>query len=97
MTDWRWVTQVQSVPSPGNVLPPTTNGMWINFDSVDTIMPLTRHDYRGAHTRLGWLRDHWHYIFVAEQIAPSTEGENTNHNNPQKEESNAGSEMEPNH
>jgi hypothetical protein len=69
--DWRWVTQVQHSPSPGNVLPPTENGMWLDFDGLDQIMPLNER-YMKERTRLGWLRDNgWHYIFVAEQIDPT--------------------------
>jgi hypothetical protein len=71
MPDWRWVTQVQHSPSPGNVLPPTINGMWLDFDGLDSIMPLPSGRYNSANTRLGWLTDTgWHYIFVAEQIDP---------------------------
>lgn len=72
MPDWHFVTQVSSTPSPGNWLPPVENGMWIDFDGLDQIMPLPAGRYRGANTRLGWLRDNgWHYIFVIEQIDPT--------------------------
>lgn len=72
MPDWRWVTQVQHSPSPGNVLPPTMNGMWLDFDGLDSIMPLAPGRYNSARTRLGWLTDTgWHFLFVAEQIDPT--------------------------
>jgi hypothetical protein len=96
MPDWRWVTQVSHSPSPGNVLPPTMNGMWLDFDGLDSVMPLPHGRYNGASTRLGWLTDQgWHYLFVAEQIDPTTLGEQQQ---PTTERtSDAHSEMEPNH
>jgi hypothetical protein len=71
MPDWRWVTQISHTPSPGSVLPPVQNGQWLDFDGLDSIMPLPHGRYNGANTRLGWLTDHgWHYVFVVEQIDP---------------------------
>jgi hypothetical protein len=72
MPDWRWVTQIKHTPSPGSVLPPIENGQWIDFDGLDSIMPLPKGRYNGANTRLGWLTDTgWHFIFVVEQIDPT--------------------------
>jgi hypothetical protein len=76
MPDWRWITQVSHSPSPNNVLAPTLNGMWIDFDGLDSVMPLPPGRYNGANTRLGWLSyGNWHYIFVVEQIDPTLSGE----------------------
>jgi len=85
--DWRWVTQTSSPNTLAhNTLPPAENGMWIDFDGLDSIMPMPKSSWHGANTRLGWLTAHgWHYLFIIEKVAPSTEGEEpTTHN--QKEE-----------
>jgi hypothetical protein len=74
MGDWRWITQVSARIGAGGGLPPTENGMWLDFEGVEMIMPLPPGRIPGARTRLGWLTAHgWHFIFVAEQISPFDE------------------------
>ena len=76
MPDWRWVTSVRNIPAAG--APQIIEGMWIDFDGLDQIMPLTAHDYRGAHTRLGWMTSEgWQHMLIAEAIMqpPGDKGE----------------------
>lgn len=77
MPDWRWVTEIRSIPGVRD-LPPATNGLWVDFDGIDTIMPLPEGRYSGARTRLGWVVGHgsgWQFMFVTEQVQPITSQE----------------------